>query len=205
MAGLFVWLVVSVGGWIFSGHKAVRHTATNPNNATAAYGPTPQEANAPAAPAAPPPPPPPPPPSTPAGPGASQCAGTAPGSQHLVVNITDQWLWACNGSNLVNSSAVTTASAQHRTPLGNFHVGGVYGQQILHGCDNSGCWNDHVNVWVPFLGNSVGFHDAPWQTMPFGNPGYRVNGSHGCVHLPETEAHWVASWVRPGALVTITA
>jgi lipoprotein-anchoring transpeptidase ErfK/SrfK len=55
---------------------------------------------------------------------------------------------------------------------------------------------------MPFDG-PYGFHDAPWQTFPFGSPDYATQGSHGCVHLPENEAAWVYNWAPVGTTVTI--
>ena len=55
---------------------------------------------------------------------------------------------------------------------------------------------------MPFNGD-FGFHDAPWQTMPYGAAGYTDNGSHGCVHLPAEAMAWLFNWAAVGATVTI--
>jgi len=59
-----------------------------------------------------------------------------------------------------------------------------------------------VHYWVPFNG-SIGFHDATWQTIPFGSPLYQTSGSHGCVHLPTATMAWLYSWLKVGANVTV--
>lgn len=46
-----------------------------------------------------------------------------------------------------------------------------------------------VSYWMPFIGNSVGLHDATWQSS-FGGNRYLTNGSHGCVNLSYNDAKW---------------
>jgi lipoprotein-anchoring transpeptidase ErfK/SrfK len=120
-----------------------------------------------------------------------------------VVSITRQTLWACDGTQSVNTSPVTTGAGS-ATPTGTFYIQAKEGPQYLNGCNDTGCWHDYVHVWIPFDG-SYGFHDAPWQTMPFGSPDYMTEGSHGCVHLPAAESNWVFNWVAVGTAVTIEA
>jgi lipoprotein-anchoring transpeptidase ErfK/SrfK len=134
-------------------------------------------------------------------PGAAACAATPAGEKQVVVSISSQALWACDGSQMVNTSPVTTG-ADNSTPRGTYRVQAIEGPQYLNGCNSSGCWHDWVHVWIPFDG-PYGFHDAPWQTMPFGAPGYTTQGSHGCVHLPMAEATWVSNWIAVGTRVTI--
>ncbi len=132
---------------------------------------------------------------------ASTCAANLPGEKELVVSIIRQTLWACDGTEMVNTSRVTTG-ADDATPLGTFHIQAKEGPQYLNGCNYTGCWHDYVHVWMPFDG-PYGFHDAPWQTMPFGSAGYRTQGSHGCVHLPSLESQWVFDWAAVRTTVTI--
>ncbi len=132
---------------------------------------------------------------------AGTCAANLPGEKDLVVSIIRQTLWACDGTEMVNTSPVTTG-ADDATPLGTFHIQAKEGPQYLNGCNYTGCWHDYVHVWMPFDG-SYGFHDAPWQTMPFGAGGYMTEGSHGCVHLPSLESQWVFDWATVGTTVTI--
>jgi lipoprotein-anchoring transpeptidase ErfK/SrfK len=62
-----------------------------------------------------------------------------------------------------------------------------------------------VHYWIPFNGD-FGFHDATWQTMPFGSPDYRTQGSHGCVHLPMPTVQWLYNWAQAGStVVTVEA
>lgn len=126
----------------------------------------------------------------------------------LLVSITQQHLWACDGSSLANETAVTTGATQapngvdDATPTGTWHIYSKQTNRTLKGCDANGCWNDPVAYWMPFDG-AVGFHDASWQTFPFGSSQYQTDGSHGCVHLPLDFIAWLYAWAPVGTTVTI--
>jgi len=137
----------------------------------------------------------------------SACLSNPAGRKLLLVSITDQEMWACDGTTLASSTAVTTGAyalpnVYDATPTGTWRI--IYKTTDVHltGCNADGCWDDFVNYWMPFDG-PYGFHDAPWQTFPFGSPLYATQGSHGCVHLPEAEAAWVYSWAPVGTTVTV--
>jgi lipoprotein-anchoring transpeptidase ErfK/SrfK len=137
---------------------------------------------------------------------ATECKSNASGKL-LLVSISQQRLWACDGTQIVYQSAVTTGASALKnvddaTPVGTWHIFGKYTNTTLRGCDANGCWKDPVAYWMPFDG-SVGFHDASWQTFPFGSAEYQTGGSHGCVHLPTDTAKWVYDWAPIGTTVTV--
>jgi hypothetical protein len=137
---------------------------------------------------------------------STYCADNTNGKL-LLVSISQQRLWACNGLQLAYKSAVTTGASaltnvDDATPIGTWHIYAKHTNTTLRGCDVNGCWNDPVAYWIPFDG-SVGFHDASWQTFPFGGAAYATNGSHGCVHLPTSTAAWVYGWAPIGTTVTV--
>jgi|GEM_PF-1828094 len=123
-------------------------------------------------------------------------------SQLILVNITQQHLWACQGPEQVYDSAVTTGAYAigDITPTGTWHIYAKETDTHLIGPT----WNDFVNYWMPFY-SDYGFHDAAWQTFPFGGPEYPTQGSHGCVHLPLAAMAWLYNWSRIGTTVTINA
>lgn len=137
----------------------------------------------------------------------NKCANNATGKL-LLVSITQQHMWACNGTSLAKQSAVTTGTTvvtngvDDSTPTGTWHIYGKHTNLYLRGSDANGSWNDYVQYWLPFDG-AVGFHDASWQTFPFGNSQYHTDGSHACVHLPTAVAAWVYGWAPIGTTVTV--
>jgi lipoprotein-anchoring transpeptidase ErfK/SrfK len=118
----------------------------------------------------------------------------------VVVSIGEQRAWMCDHARQVYSTLVTTgaADAGDGTPIGSWQVQARQTDRYLTGPG----YRDFVHYWVPFDGD-FGFHDASWQTMPFGAPGYRANGSHGCVHLPMPAMAWLYRWAQVGTTVTV--
>lgn len=123
---------------------------------------------------------------------AAHCAANAY-RQLVLVSISSQHAWMCEGHRQVYSTPVTTGATfdGRSTPLGSWRVQGKERDRDLVGPG----YRDHVQYWVPFNGD-YGLHDAAWQKMPFGSPGYHQNGSHGCVHLPTPAMAWVYGWAK---------
>jgi lipoprotein-anchoring transpeptidase ErfK/SrfK len=145
----------------------------------------------------------------PAGPADPHCAAPVTAVKHIYVSIADQQLWACVGPVLIFDSAVTTGASaltnvHDATPTGTFRINGKYRNVHLVGHDANGSWNDAVAYWIPYIGSTYGFHDASWQTFPFGSPLYTTEGSHGCVHLPVDIIAQVFAWAPIGTQVTIS-
>jgi hypothetical protein len=123
-------------------------------------------------------------------------------SQLIVVSISQQHMWACQTYNQVYDSPVTTGAyevAGDTTPTGTWHIYSKQTDTHLIGPT----WDDYVHYWMPFY-SDYGFHDATWQTFPFGGPEYPTQGSHGCVHLPLSNMAWLYNWAKIGTTVTIT-
>lgn len=122
-------------------------------------------------------------------------------SQLVVVSISQQHMWACEGFNQVYDTAITSGAAQAGTPTptGTWHIYAKRRNINLTGPT----WDDFVSYWLPFYAD-YGFHDASWQLFPFGDPAYVSQGSHGCVHLPTPAMGWLYNWSRVGTAVTIT-
>ncbi|MBE7189961.1 L,D-transpeptidase [Jatrophihabitans endophyticus] len=133
---------------------------------------------------------------------ASRCPTTR-ADQVVVVSIAVQHAWLCHRGRTVRGFPVTTGRTTRnmRTPTGHFRIQGRNRNSIL--TLDSGRQYD-VKFWIPFQAPDFGFHDAPWQRIPFGSPQYRRHGSHGCVHLPRHAAAFLYRWVEIGAKVIIT-
>lgn len=125
-------------------------------------------------------------------------------AQLVLVSISDQRAWLCARSRTVFSTAVTTGMRGRATvtPTGHFRIQGRDRDTVLHP-DNGRSYP--VRYWIPFDAPDYGFHDASWQTMPFGSADYRTHGSHGCVHMPRKAVAFLYRWVHVGAAVLIRA
>lgn len=104
----------------------------------------------------------------------------------VVVDISDQTLELYDGDNLIQNTLVSTGSQGNDTPLGVYSIKGKYKDYYMPTA------KVHVNNWLPYNGN-YGFHDATWQTQPFG-----VRRSHGCTRMPLEEANELYDNVSKG-------
>lgn len=139
----------------------------------------------------------------------AHCTSPVAGVKHIYVSIAAQHLWACVGDTLAFDSAVTTGASaltnvHDATPTGTFKINAKARNVHLRGRDANGSWDDAVAYWIPYIGSVYGFHDASWQTFPFGSPLYTTQGSHGCVHLPTGTIATVYTWAPIGTQVTIS-
>jgi lipoprotein-anchoring transpeptidase ErfK/SrfK len=116
----------------------------------------------------------------------------------ILVSLTQQHLWACQGHRQVDETPVTTGRTDNgdQTPVGSWRVQAKQRNRYLVGPG----YKDYVKYWMPFNGD-FGLHDAPWQTMAFGSPDYHTRGSHGCVHVPAKTMAWLYHWATVGGTV----
>ena len=131
----------------------------------------------------------------------NECTNNSIGKKEIIVSISLQHLWACSGKSQVYSTAVTTGAYKIKndeTPTGTWKI---YAKQTNRYLSGPG-YKYFVHYWMPFYGN-YGFHDATWQTFPFGSSLYPTEGSHGCVHLSLTDAKWLFNFASVGTTVTI--
>jgi len=181
-------LVLAAGGWIYSNQRQTPGISKKPSVASikkpAKTTSTNQDVKAVAVP--------------------SVCASNTD-VQKIVVDISDQHAWMCEGAKEVYDASVTTGAytfPDNATPTGTWKILAKYTNLYLKGSDSRGSWNDHVSHWMPFYAD-YGFHDATWQTLPFGSKDYPTKGSHGCVRLSLETATWLHNWANVGATVTI--
>lgn len=143
--------------------------------------------------------------STPAtAPAESEGAKTR--GRHVDVNIANQYarLYDEDGDVLWQSYIVSGKNGA--TPTGTFYVNALMRNQTLIGLDtnNDGQpdYKSHVSYWMPFVGNMVGMHDAPWRSV-FGGKVYQSSGSHGCVNLPPSKAADLYGLLKVGDVVYV--
>jgi lipoprotein-anchoring transpeptidase ErfK/SrfK len=154
---------------------------------------------------------------------ASHCADIT--SQEIIVSVSAQHLWACDGTTVAYNNPVITGMELYPadlTPTGTYKITGKLTDQTLAGSDSTGHWSDFVNYWMPFLDNqygAYGFHDLT-QTAngangradsDFGNININApytaakHGSHGCVEMPLAAMTWLYNWASVGTTVVIQA
>lgn len=93
---------------------------------------------------------------------------------------------------------------EHATPEGVYYINNKESPSTLIGdstATGSPEYETVVQYWMPWDGNSVGFHDASWQTA-FGGQRYDEGyGSHGCINLSEEAAEALYKVADVGTVV----
>lgn len=130
------------------------------------------------------------------------------GNRYLDVDISEQHVcfYGDNGEIIWESDCITGAPDGKRdTWEGVWYVNNKESPSTLIGYTESGKkdYETEVTYWMPFEGNGIGFHDAPWQP-DFGGSMYADGyGSHGCVNLPTSAAKSLYSIIEIGDVVVV--
>lgn len=124
-------------------------------------------------------------------------ASAAKGPKHIYVDLTNQTLYAYQGSHLLMKTLISSGK-WHPTPDGNFNIWvNLLSTRMTGG--SGADYYDLPNVpYVMFFYNNdvpkaAGFslHGAYWHD----NFGHTM--SHGCVNMRITDAHALYNWVDP--------
>ena len=125
---------------------------------------------------------------------------TAPGQDwgaYCDVDLSEQHAYYYDASgNLLWDAGIVSGKpdGQNDTPTGVYYLKNLQQHVSLKGPvdpeTNKPEWDSPVDYWMPFVGNMVGLHDAPWQAASvFGDASaYKTVGSHGCVNLSADKA-----------------
>lgn len=133
-------------------------------------------------------------------------AGKRDWDAYVDVDITEQTVrfYDANDNLLHTASCVTGSPIDgHDTPTGIYYLNGKQSPSVLTGYKDNGeiDYESKVTYWMPFVGNSVGLHDATWQSG-FGGTRYKDGfGSHGCVNLSLSDAQWFYENISIGVCV----
>ncbi|ACV21996.1 Uncharacterized vancomycin resistance protein [Slackia heliotrinireducens] len=125
------------------------------------------------------------------------------------VDLSEQhaYLYDASGNLLWDSPIITGKTDGHQTPTGVYYLKAHQTNVVLKGQidpeTNEPEYESHVEYWMPFIGNAVGMHDAPWQSdAAFADPNaYTYRGSHGCVNLPPSKAEALFGLIDVGICV----
>jgi hypothetical protein len=114
------------------------------------------------------------------------------------VNLSTQTMFYVKNGYKVLESPIVTGAPWMGTPTGTYYITRKESPSVLVGAD----YRSPVSFWMPFVGNSIGFHDANWQPW-FGGNRYLTNGSHGCVNMPYAQAAQLYSLISVGDKVIV--
>ncbi|MDO4443580.1 MAG: L,D-transpeptidase family protein [Slackia sp.] len=140
---------------------------------------------------------------------------TAPGQDwgaYCDVDLTEQhaYYYDASGSLLWDAPIVSgKPNGEDDTPTGVYYLKNLQQDISLKGPidpeTNKPEWDSPVDYWMPFVGNMVGLHDAPWQPASvFGNAeAYKAYGSHGCINLSPDAAAALFGTIQIGDPVIV--
>lgn len=130
------------------------------------------------------------------------------GDRYVDVDITNQHATLFDGGKVIWEADITTGQPNlgYDTPTGVWVVNNKESGDInLRGPeaeDGSLEWDSHVQFWIPFVDNLVGFHNAPWQSV-YGGDIYTYYGSHGCVRMSYEDAEKLYAQIKKGDVVVV--
>lgn len=128
------------------------------------------------------------------------------------IDLTEQhaYYYDASGALLWDAPVVTgKPNGEDDTPTGVYYLKNLKKDDWLKGPIDPDTgeneWLSHVDYWMPFIGNLVGLHDAPWQPASvFGNAeAYKTYGSHGCVNLSVDKAAALFDVIKIGDPVIV--
>ena len=130
------------------------------------------------------------------------------GARYIDVDLSEQHVrfYGDDGNIIWEADCITGApDEKHATPEGVWYVLMKQSPSTLIGYLENGKkdYETQVKYWMPFQGNSVGFHDATWQPSFGGSMYAQGYGSHGCVNLSYSDAESLYSIIEPNDVVVV--
>ncbi len=120
------------------------------------------------------------------------------GEKWIDINLTDSTITAYEGYEQVHGPILMNHGGPgNETITGTYEVYLSYAKQDL-GCSAGWSYCQKDVAWVTYWHGNYAIHSAPWAKH-FGVGADA--GSHGCINLPEEEAHWYYDWAETGTTV----
>jgi lipoprotein-anchoring transpeptidase ErfK/SrfK len=122
------------------------------------------------------------------------------GGKRILVNLSEQWLYAYQDGQLVFDAPVATGRDGMETPPGSFSIYAKLPVQTMDGVLNGVPWVVPNVPNVMYFNGDVALHGTYWHNL-FGTG---ARPSHGCVNLPLKAAKWLYDWAPMGTPVRVT-
>ena len=132
------------------------------------------------------------------------------GDTYLEIDLGRQRVYYVKDGSLVFQTNCITGNPNNgnSTPTGVYDLNAKQNNQVLRGPKDPSTgeykWESKVKNWMPFIGNSVGCHDADWQSWGAWTASrYLSVGSHGCVNLSPSAANELFNLINVGDPVVV--
>lgn len=137
---------------------------------------------------------------------ASVNGGPDWGARYVDVDLSEQHARFYDGDSIVWEADIVSGKPddKYATPPGVWWVNAKQSPSTLEGYEGKKkIYTTKVQYWMPFEGNAIGFHDAPWQAE-FGGTRYKDGfGSHGCINLAPSKASELYDILQSGDCVVV--
>lgn len=135
------------------------------------------------------------------------------GSRYIDVNLTTQHATFYDNGAVIWETDITSGqpSLGLETPTGVWTItnrksratdGDINLKGPIDPATGEPEWDSHVDFWLGIVGNLVGFHNAPWQSV-FGGNLYLTYQGHGCVRMSYEAAESLYNLAHVGDVVVI--
>lgn len=130
-------------------------------------------------------------------------------TRYVDVDLSEQYarFYGDDGSIIWEAPIVSGKPGGWETPTGVWMINSKASPTMLIGAPLPGTnkpeYETQVQYWMPFVGNSIGFHDATWQSSFGGNRWCTGAGSHGCVNLSYGSAEALYGIIGSGDVVVV--
>ncbi len=121
------------------------------------------------------------------------------GDKLIIVDLSDQWLYALDGDRIIFDAPVSTGRDGFNTPVGSFSIYAKVREQTMRGCAGGECWVVPRVPHAMYIVGGVALHGTYWHNQ-FGTG---VRRSHGCINLPLKSAAWLYEWAPVGTPVVV--
>lgn len=129
------------------------------------------------------------------------------GARYIDVDLSEQYARYYDNGQVIWESVIVSGNPNKgdATPTGVYTGNTKLTNTVLRGRiqkDGKPEYESPVKYWMPFVGNSIGFHDASWQAA-YGGSRYLTNGSRGCINLPYDAASSLFGLFSTGDVVVV--
>lgn len=129
---------------------------------------------------------------------------------YIEISISQQVMWVFKDDELLVQTPVVTGSQADGwdTPVGDYTVIDKETDKVLNGSSVGFDYEVPVNYWMRLTNGGIGIHDIDWLNT--GNAWdsrdvYELQGSHGCINVPNDVMSTVYNNIPVGTSVYVTA
>lgn len=121
---------------------------------------------------------------------------------YIEVDLTNQKLWYYKNGKVKLECGIVSGlpTTERMTYPGIYQLWMKETNKTMKGRTSEGSYESKCSYWNYISQNSIGIHDATWQSS-FGGDRYKTYGSHGCVGISLSDAQYIHDNIPLGTVV----